>query len=867
MGGSKTISTSENRLAGIALQSSSYGGVLPILYGTSRLAANLIDYDDFTAIPHTTSQHAGKGGGTTMSNTTYTYTAGVIMALCEGPISGVNRVWRDKKIGTLAGYGFTLLTGTRPQSPWSVWTTKHPSKALGYSGVAQVCHAAIPLASGGTMQNHTFEVTGFSATEQDPNYTSAYDARPEAVILDFLTNQFYGAGWDSSKIASMTTGAASYATYCQACGFVISPLFNEQKSAGDHLQTILDATNSEAIWSAGASGMQLKIIPYGDTSITANGTTYTPNTTPLYDLTYDDFLGVLDDQGNATGNDPITVTRTSTQDVFNCHPVEYWDRLNSYNTSVVEDPDPVDVAISGMKKAQPSSLHMITRGSHALQISRIMAQKSVWIRNTYTFKVGWKYILLEPMDLVTLTDPKLGLVRKVVRIVSVDMPDETSEKDGLTVVAEEWPFGTATATLYTTQNSGGTIPNIDVAPGNANAPVIADLPLLLAPTEGSAYGVLVTSGGANWGGAEVWLSYDNAAYEMVGQITKPGRHGTISANLAQSTNTNLALQSETFTTSPWAATNATAAVNAVLRPDSAATTAATLTDSATNAQHYISQSISGLTIGQTYTASVYAKVGTLNFAYIQLGSSYAGFNLSNGSFDTGSGGLVYQITSVGGGWYRISVQRVAAATSETLIVGIYQTAATLSYAGSSKNALIWGAQVELGSLPGTYHVTTSSTASGASFTDTGDTLGVDLTVSAGVLSNLNQQGMLDVQLPWLILDGANTEVGSYQTATLTAANKYNLTLMQRGCYGSANAAHTLGASFAILDDAAFQFPIPNSRVGSQVWIKLVSFNTYGGGKQDISAVTAYTYTPGSAGGFQIPLPSGVTVAASNIKPS
>ena len=867
MGGSKTISTSEQRLANIQLQTSSYGGVLPIVYGTTRIAANLIDYDDFTADPHTTSTHAGKGGGTTMENTTYTYSAGVIMALCEGPIVSVNRIWRDKKIGTLAGYGFTLLTGTRPQSPWSVWSTKHPSKALGYSGVAQACHAAIPLGSGGTMQNHTFEVTAFNATEQDPNYTSAYDARPEAVILDFLTNQFYGAGWDSSKIASMTTGAASYGTYCQACGFVISPAFNEQKSAGDHLQTILDATNSEAIWSAGASGMQLKIIPYGDTSITANGTTYTPNTTPLYDLTYDDFLGVLDEQGQATGNDPVTVTRTSTQDVFNCHPVEFWDRLNSYNTSVVEDPDPVDVAISGMKKAQPAAMHMITRSAHALQISRIRAQKAVWIRNTYTFKVGWKYILLEPMDLVTLTYPKLGLSRKVVRIISVDMPDEGSEKDGLTIVAEEWPFGTATATLYTTQNNGGTIPNIDVDPGNANAPVIADLPLLLSPTAGDPYAVLVTSGGANWGGAEVWLSYDNATYEMVGQVSKPGRHGTISASLAQSTNTNLALQSEAMATSPWGVTNGSVTANAALRPDSAATTAERITDNGTNGQHYISQSVTGLTVGQVYTASCYLKAGTLGFAYVQLGTSYVNVNLSNGAADGSSGGATYQITSVGSGWYRVSVQRTAAATSENFIIGVYQASGTTSYTGAFKYLYAWGAQVELGSLAGDYQVTTTASATGTSYTDTLDTLSVNLSVSGGSLSSVSLSAMQDVLLPWVIVDGGNTEVGSYETATLTGANAYNLTSLQRGAYGSANSAHTSGAGFAILDDAAFEFPIPKSRIGSQVWIKLVSFNKYGGGKQDISTVTAYTYTPGNAGGFQVPAVSGVAVSSSNAPPA
>ena len=135
MGGrGKSTSTTEPVLAGIQLQTSAFGGVLAIIYGTTRVPGNLIDYDDFTAIPHTTSTTVGKGGGggSTVTNTTYTYTAGAILALCEGPVASINRVWRDKEVGSLSGYGLTFYTGTRPQSAWPTWTSKHPTKAIGY---------------------------------------------------------------------------------------------------------------------------------------------------------------------------------------------------------------------------------------------------------------------------------------------------------------------------------------------------------------------------------------------------------------------------------------------------------------------------------------------------------------------------------------------------------------------------------------------------------------------------------------------------------------------------------------------------------------------------------------------------------------
>ena len=86
-GGGQSTSQVAEKLAGVQIQTSSYGGSVAIVFGTDRVAANLIDYDDFTAIPHTTSQKTGKGGGgSTMSSTTYTYTAMVILAICEGPV-------------------------------------------------------------------------------------------------------------------------------------------------------------------------------------------------------------------------------------------------------------------------------------------------------------------------------------------------------------------------------------------------------------------------------------------------------------------------------------------------------------------------------------------------------------------------------------------------------------------------------------------------------------------------------------------------------------------------------------------------------------------------------------------------------------
>jgi len=62
-------------------------------------------------------------------------------------------------------------------------------------------------------------------------------------------------------------------------------------------------------------------------------------------------------------------------------------------------------------------------------------QRKAYIRNSYKFKLGWRYSLIEPMDIVLLTDTALGLDAAAVRLTAI-AEDDNGE---LTVTAEEIP--------------------------------------------------------------------------------------------------------------------------------------------------------------------------------------------------------------------------------------------------------------------------------------------------------------------------------------------------------------------------------------------------------------------------------------------
>src|SRR6185312_6284927 len=97
-GGNKSLASKPNLLSALRVQTSSYGQVIPIVYGQNRISGRLLWSGDFAAIPHTSTQKVGgkgmgSGGGNAITNTTYTYQTAIAIALCLGPIENIHNVW------------------------------------------------------------------------------------------------------------------------------------------------------------------------------------------------------------------------------------------------------------------------------------------------------------------------------------------------------------------------------------------------------------------------------------------------------------------------------------------------------------------------------------------------------------------------------------------------------------------------------------------------------------------------------------------------------------------------------------------------------------------------------------------------------
>lgn len=85
---------------------------------------------------------------------------------------------------------------------------------------------------------------------------------------------------------------------------------------------------------------------------------------------------------------------------------------------------------------------------------------------------------------------------------------------------------------------------------------------------------------------------------------------------------------------------------------------------------------------------------------------------------------------------------------------------------------------------------------------------------------------------------------AYQTATLTGAGAYTLGGLVKGAYDSDTATTApIGTDFVRVDAAVIQSEdLDPSYIGKTIYIKLCSFNIYGGGVQSLADVSPITYT-------------------------
>jgi hypothetical protein len=149
------------RLDGLRITSATEGAVIPRLFGRMRIGGNIIWATDFREETKSTTQGGGKGGGGGKVKTTeYLYSASFAVALCEGEITGIGRVWADGKPMDMTGVTWRWYSGDETQGPDPFISAKMGSaNTPAYRGTAYVVFEELDLSAfGNRLPQISFEV-------------------------------------------------------------------------------------------------------------------------------------------------------------------------------------------------------------------------------------------------------------------------------------------------------------------------------------------------------------------------------------------------------------------------------------------------------------------------------------------------------------------------------------------------------------------------------------------------------------------------------------------------------------------------------------------------------------------------------------
>jgi hypothetical protein len=503
--GGKTIEHKADKIFGIQLNSATYGVVVPIVLGTSRIAGNIIDYYDFKAIPHTESERTGKGGHTTIKNTSYTYEAAVLFGLAEGPSGGIGKVWANgEKVSGLATLNLTLFNGAHGQAPWSYTQSRHPGKALPYSGLAYAA-GVIDLGESGTPPVLNFEYKGLLRESGDGVDVNPADAI-QFIIFDELNGVDLGVGNVDDE------SLERYQKFCKTANLLISVPLTEAKKAYEIINEICEATNTIVFWSQD----KLKFVPKCDERLEKDGVVFEPDLTPLYDLGADDFLEANDGQ-------LVSFEREDNAEAYNHVPVEFLNRANSYEKETAEAKIQVDINRRGVRSKSAVDIPYLHTKERAEYVANQLVMESLYGRNKYSFRLGWSHCLLEPGDFVTVYDPVISPEKIPVTIESI----EEDEDGALEVVAKGRPPGIYSPARYATHEAERPEIDFNAPPGDAVATIFNPSP----EVSGELDTWIAVSGGEIWGGCSVWVSDTGESYQRMGSIDGPSRHGVLTAAL------------------------------------------------------------------------------------------------------------------------------------------------------------------------------------------------------------------------------------------------------------------------------------------------------------------------------------------------
>ncbi|MFC6445536.1 baseplate multidomain protein megatron [Shinella zoogloeoides] len=148
-GGGDGRTISGPRLMDGRVPGSEEGTAISRVYGTSRLGGTLIwatRFEEQVTVEERQGGKGGGGGGSQVQTRTYRYFANLAMAVCEGPVASVRRIWVDGRELDMTSVAIRIYTGTPDQPPDPLIEARQGAgKTPAYRGLCYVVLERFPL--------------------------------------------------------------------------------------------------------------------------------------------------------------------------------------------------------------------------------------------------------------------------------------------------------------------------------------------------------------------------------------------------------------------------------------------------------------------------------------------------------------------------------------------------------------------------------------------------------------------------------------------------------------------------------------------------------------------------------------------------
>lgn len=532
-----------NQPGNVLIATASSGAVNPAISDTDGNSYTTLFSGETAVVAY--AQSVGGGALNTVSNGISGSPSGNDWDLALYEVGGVDTV-----LGTAVESGVSGFLEPRKQHTVSITVTSEPGRAVYLFGFARVSPGSgfdpspvdqwkdlVPcqfssqsqgMAGGGlawclsryriVYQPGTYSFTiglgGFSAPwklalvamqgSQPPNY-----ARPLGEIIE-------------QETMNMTR------RQCRVFGLRGSMVMDSHRKAADALEELAVAMNAEPVW----SGFKLKLVPRSEVSyagdvtgdsftaqgwVTRDGYVSPTASGPVADLGEDDFIG------DAT-TPLVTFERAMQADRKNILQYEHLTRESDYNKVTTPQPEMGPITILGPRREAPKVMPMFMQEKVARMILGIEARRRNYLTNVYRFKLQGKWKLLEPTDLVTITDDKLGLDKLPVRLTSV----RESETYEVECEAEPFVYGLHSPDQeIVAQALAPFNPDLEHVPDSVNDPVIFEPPPVMSGQNNeNELWFVVSDSDSLYGGCAVMISTDGgASYSELGVISGNGVTG------------------------------------------------------------------------------------------------------------------------------------------------------------------------------------------------------------------------------------------------------------------------------------------------------------------------------------------------------